>query len=71
VWLQENELSGAEAGRIVGLDSRTIRRYTAPPEQPGARSLPWSIWTLLRLYVGEITVDQFRAEILLAAGNGG
>jgi hypothetical protein len=69
-WLKDNELSGAEAARIVGTDSRTIRRYTAPPDQPGARALPWAVWALLRLYVGELSVDQYREEVVLAAGNG-
>jgi hypothetical protein len=60
-WLKVHELTGAEAARIVGIDSRSIRRYTAPPDQEGARQLPWAIWMLLRLYVGEISIEEYRA----------
>lgn len=63
-WLKANEMTGADAARIVGVDSRTIRRYTAPPDQHGARQLPWAIWMLLQLYVGEVSVDQYRLMVI-------
>ena len=62
-WLKEHRISQMKAAGIVGVDGRTFRRYTAPLEQPGHSSLPWSAWTLLRLYAGEITVEEFRAEV--------
>ncbi len=61
-WLKERGISQMQASRIVGVDGRTFRRYTAPPEQPGHRDLPWATWTLLRLYAGDITAEELRAE---------
>ena len=62
-WLRENGITGAEAGRIVGVDSRAVRRWTAPPDQSGARSIPWAAWTLLRLYTGEMTLEEYRQTV--------
>jgi hypothetical protein len=62
-WIELHGISQTKAAGIVGVEGRTFRRYTAPPEQPGHRDLPWSAWTLLRLYAGEITVEEFRAEV--------
>lgn len=63
-FLKAHELTGASAARIVGVDSRTVRKWTAYDEADNRRAIPWSAWTLLRLYVGEITVDQYRLEVL-------
>ena len=65
-WLREHNLTGAAAAAIVGADSRTVRRWTAPREQAGARSIPWAAWMLLRLHVGEISVEDFRSEVAQA-----
>jgi hypothetical protein len=62
-FLERHGLSGANAGRLVGVDSRAVRRWTAPPEQPGARSIPWAAWMLLRLYTGEMTLEEYRQAI--------
>lgn len=41
-FLRERELSGAEAGALIGVDGRTIRRWTG-----GEREMPWSAWYAL------------------------
>ncbi len=69
-FLRRNEITGSSAARIVGVDSRTVRKWTASEDADNRRAIPWSAWILLQLYVGEIAVDQFREEIVLAAGNG-
>lgn len=63
-FLRENELTGSSAAGIVGVDSRTVRKWTASEEAENRRAIPWSAWTLLRLYVGDMTVDQYRLEVL-------
>jgi hypothetical protein len=66
-FLERHELSGAAAGRLVGVDSRAVRRWTAPRGQPGARGIPWAAWTLLRLYTAEISLDKYRVEAMRTA----
>jgi hypothetical protein len=62
-WLKTQNLTGAQAGKILGMDARTIRRYTAPEDQAGHRAIPWSAWILLRLYTGELSLKEYRAMI--------
>jgi len=40
--LRERGLSGAAAGALIGVDSRTIRKWTG-----GERSMPYSAWYCL------------------------
>jgi hypothetical protein len=63
-FLRANELTGAAAASLVGVDSRTVRKWTASEDAANRRAIPWSAWMLLRLYVGAITVDQYRLEVL-------
>lgn len=63
-WLKAKGLTGAEAGRLVGVDSRAVRRWTSPPDTTSFREIPWSAWALLRLMMGEISLEQARGETL-------
>jgi hypothetical protein len=63
-FAQRNELTGSAAAGIVGVDPRTWRKWTASEGADNKRAIPWSAWTLLRLYVGEISVDQYRLEVI-------
>lgn len=45
--LSEQGWTGAQAGLIVGVDSRTIRRWTG-----GERSIPYAAWRLLLVEAG-------------------
>lgn len=45
-FLKSHDLSGSEAGEIVGVDPRTIRRWTG-----GDRAIPYAAWRLLILEV--------------------
>ncbi len=62
-FLKERGLSGSQAARLVGKDSRAIRRYTAPDDQKGARSMQWDTWALIRILSGAASVDAVIAEI--------
>jgi len=62
-FLKKNGLTGAEAARLVGVDSRTIRKWTASAEADNRRSMPWSAWALLRLMVGAETVEGIRESV--------
>lgn len=55
-FLIEHGLTGAAAARLVGVDSRTIRKWTASEEAANRRSIPWSAWALLRLRVGSANI---------------
>lgn len=61
-FLKKYNLTGAEAARLVGVDSRTIRKWTASEEAANRRSMPWSAWALLRVRVGAVTVQQLDDE---------
>lgn len=69
-FLKAHNLTGATAAGLVGVEPRTVRRWTAYESAANRQPVPYSAWTLLRLYVGEISVDQYRVEVLLEAGNG-
>ena len=45
--LKFNEWTGSKAARIVGVDNRTLRRWTG-----GERPIPYSAWRLLLVYSG-------------------
>lgn len=62
-FLTAHNLTGSAVARLVGKDTRTIRRYTAPKEQPGSRAIQWDTWALLRIMVGTVTIDDLRKEI--------
>ena len=47
--LSEQGWTGAQAGSIVGVDSRTIRRWTG-----GERGMPYAAWRLLLIEAGLI-----------------
>lgn len=62
-YLAEHEITGSAFARIVGSDPRTARRWTAPVDQRGHRDIPWTAWALLRLYVGGLSVEEYRAMV--------
>ncbi|MFK7885937.1 MAG: methyltransferase domain-containing protein [Gammaproteobacteria bacterium] len=51
--LKALELSGAEAAALLGVDSRTIRKWTG-----GERAIPFSAWRLLTLSSGKTMVKR-------------
>lgn len=57
-FLKSHGLTGSAAARLVGVDSRTIRRWTASETAPSKRAMPWSAWALLRLRTSAISLDQ-------------
>lgn len=62
-FLKKRGLTGSQAARLVGKDSRAIRRYTAPENQKGARSMQWDTWALLRILSGAASVEDILGEI--------
>jgi hypothetical protein len=68
-FFREHKLTGSAAARIVGVDSRTVRKWTASEDADNRRAVPWSAWILLRLYVGEISIDQYRLMVIDEAGH--
>jgi len=68
-FAQRNGLTGSVAAGIVGVDARTWRKWTASDGAANRRAIPWSAWTLLRLYAGEISVKDYRLEVVDRASN--
>lgn len=61
-FLKDHNLTGAAAAKLVGVEARTVRKWTASAEAENRRAIPWSAWTLLRLATKVITVDDYLAE---------
>jgi hypothetical protein len=61
-FLRIHDLTGAAAARLVGVDSRTVRKWTAAEGADNRRAIPWSAWSLLRILSGEATPAAIRRE---------
>jgi hypothetical protein len=53
VFMDENNLTGADIAALTGVDARTARRWVAPANQKGARVIPWAAWTLILILTGK------------------
>ncbi|GHU66602.1 hypothetical protein FACS189447_07820 [Spirochaetia bacterium] len=62
-FLKAHNLTGAKAAAYSGVDARTARRWTAPVEQKGARSIPWAAWALIQIFSGEVNPAELKTEI--------
>ncbi len=62
-YLTKHGFSAAQAGEIIGVTSRTLRRWTASETAANRVPLPWSAWVLLQLYTGDLTVDQYKEMV--------
>jgi hypothetical protein len=67
-FLKSHELTGSATAGLVGVEPRTVRRWTAYESAANRQPIPYSAWTLLRLYLGELSLDQYREEVILAGG---
>lgn len=45
------KLTGSELGNLVGVDARTVRRWTAPIDAKNHRDIPYAAWRLLLQYI--------------------
>jgi hypothetical protein len=61
--LKRHDLTGSQAGRLLGVDSRTIRKWCSPPDSPSHRAMPESAWWLLLILTGDITVPALLAYL--------
>lgn len=63
-YLRIHELTGSMVARIVGVaDSRVVRKWTSPREAASHANMPLSAWILLQLYVGTLSVEQYREHL--------
>jgi hypothetical protein len=56
-------LSAAQIGDLVGANSRTVRKWLSPSDKPEARDMPWAAYMLLRLLIGDISLDEVKKVI--------
>lgn len=61
--LKRHGITGSQAGRLLGVDSRTIRKWTAPAEIGTHRDMPESAWWLLLILTGDLTVADLLAHV--------
>lgn len=61
--LARHNLTGSQAGRLLAVDSRTIRKWTAATDISNHRDMPESAWWLLLILVGDITVPTLLAHL--------
>lgn len=61
--LARHALTGSQAGRLLGVDSRTIRKWTAAADINNHRDMPESAWWLLLILTGDITVPDLLAHV--------
>lgn len=47
------ELTGSKAGALIGVNGRTIRKYTG-----GERAIPFAAWVLLCAYAGLVQIPR-------------
>lgn len=50
-------LTGGELAKLCGVDSRTFRAWTAPPEASRKQRMPYSAWRLLLINAALIEVE--------------
>jgi len=55
--LARHSLTSKRAGKMLGVDPRTIRKWTARPDVASHRDMPASAWLLLLILVGEVEIS--------------
>ncbi|MBI3096357.1 MAG: XRE family transcriptional regulator [Rhodocyclales bacterium] len=65
--LARHALTGSAAGRLLAVDSRTIRKWTAAASINNHRDMPESAWWLLLILTGDITVDDLKTHLQIGA----
>ena len=60
--LTRHAITGSRAAHLLAVDSRTIRKWTAPEGTANHRQMPESAWWLLLILLGDLTA----AELLTA-----
>jgi len=55
--LTRHGLTSKQAGKMLGVDPRTIRKWTAKPDVASHRDMPASAWLLLLILVGEVEIS--------------
>jgi hypothetical protein len=49
--VKKHDLSGSEASRLTGINSREVRRWTSI-DGKNKKPIPWSAWSILSLLTG-------------------
>ena len=61
--LRRHHLTGSAAGRMLGVGSRAIRKWTAHRGAENATTMPESAWWLLLILMGELRVADLLAHV--------
>lgn len=61
--LARHALTGSRAGRLLGVNSRTVRKWTAPYDIANHNQMPDSAWWLLLILCGELTAADLLAHL--------
>lgn len=52
-------LSGAKVGKLVGVDPRTVRKWTSPPTSSNHTQMPYAPWRLLLITAKLVPAPNF------------
>lgn len=61
--LKRHAITGGRAGRMLGVEGRSIRKWTASRESVNAHAMPRSAWWLLLLLTREITLKEIETAL--------
>jgi hypothetical protein len=59
-------LSGSQIGTLLGVNSRTVRRWTSPPDNQNSLPIPYAAWRLL-LITAELVPPPNKTSIINSA----
>jgi hypothetical protein len=58
------DLKGRQIAEWCGVSEQNARKWLMHPDAPSARPIPYAAWKLLRLIVGEDSIDILRQETI-------
>ena len=62
-FLKQYNLNNHQAAKLLNVSDRTIRKWTSDISSPSFKVIPWSTWILLRLIVGDVSIEKVREEL--------
>jgi hypothetical protein len=62
-FLRSHDLTGSAAAALLGVEARTVRKWTASKDADNRRRMPWSAWALLQILVKDATPAEILREI--------
>ena len=55
ILIQGLRWTGSQVADFVGVNSRTVRKWTSPPSASNHAPIPYAVWRLLLIAAGKVT----------------